>query len=103
MYLFNLFKLTKGALVGAKFEILISKPHWDNNERIKKAFQSLATEYKNDSTIGNVFGKTLRGQYKKNDYIIESSNSRYPYASRIPFTEAVSLLIIYQCRRSKII
>ena len=103
MYLFNLFKLTKGALVGAKFEILISKPHWNNNERIKKAFQSLATEYKNDSTIGNVFGKTLRGQYKKNDYIIESSNSKYPYASRIPFTEAVSLHIIYQCRRSNII
>ena len=48
-----------------------------------------------------MFGKTLRGQYTKNDYIIESSNSRYPYASRIPFIEAVSLYAIYPYKRYK--
>ena len=80
----------KASLVGAKFEILLTKPHWDNDQRIQRAFTDLAREYKNDSTIGNVFGKTLRGRRVKNDYVIDSSNSKYPYASRIPFKEEVS-------------
>ena len=82
-------------MVGAKFEILINKPHWDNDLRIKNAFIDLAKEYKNDSTIGNVFGQQLRGRRVKNDYVIDSSNSEYPYASRIMFKEDVITSIIF--------
>jgi hypothetical protein len=81
--------------VGAKFEILLNKPHWDNDRRIERAFIDLARQYKNDSTIGNVFGKPLRGRRVKNDYVFDSSNSDYPYASRIPFKEEVSANLIY--------
>ena len=76
--------------MGAKFEILLNKPHWDNDRRIERAFIDLARQYKNDSTIGNVFGKPLRGRRVKNDYVFDSSNSDYPFASRIPFEEEVS-------------
>ena len=81
--------------MGAKFEILLTKPHWDNNLRIRRAFIDLARQYKNDSTIGNVFGKPLRGRRVKNDYVFDSSNSDYPFAERIPFTEEVSSKLIY--------
>ena len=76
--------------MGAKFEILLNKPHWDNDRRIERTFIDLARQYKNDSSIGNVFGKPLRGRRVKNDYVFDSSNSEYPYASRIPFKEEVS-------------
>ena len=78
--------------MGAKFEILLNKPHWDNDWRIKRAFVDLARQYKNDSTIGNVFGRQLRGKRVKNDYVIDYpfDYDRYPFASRIPFEEEVS-------------
>ena len=50
---------------------------------------NLARAYKNDSSIGNVFGKALRGRRVKNDYVIDSSNSIYPYAKQIEFKEEV--------------
>ena len=68
---------------------MLNKPHWDNAERIKNAFIELARAYKNDSSIGNVFGKPLRGRRVKNDYVIDSSNSMYPYAKEIEFKEEV--------------
>ena len=77
------------SLVGVKFEILLNKPHWDNAERIRNAFIDLARAYKNDSSVGNVFGKPLRGRRVKNDYVIDSSNSMYPYAKQIEFREEV--------------
>ena len=53
--------------MGAKFEILLNKPHWDNDRRIERTFIDLARQYKNDSSIGNVFGKPLRGRRVKNE------------------------------------
>ena len=76
---------------------MISKPHWDNAARIKRTFTSLAREYKNDTTKGNVFGKKLRGRYTKKDYVIDSSNSEYPFATRIKFPELVSIYEMYVC------
>ena len=40
-----------------------------------------------------MFGQELRGRQVKNDYVIDSSNSEYPYASRIQFQEEVSFAI----------
>ena len=54
----------------------------------------MARQYKNDTSIGNVFGTPLKGRRVKNDYIIDSSNSIYPYASRIPIEEEVTLGIL---------
>ena len=85
------------SLVGVKFEILLNKPHWDNAERIRSAFIELARAYKNDSSIGNVFGKPLRGRRVKNDYVIDSSNSMYPYAKQIEIIDEVRYLFIFHC------
>ena len=85
------------SLVGVKFEILLNKPHWDNAERIRSAFIELARAYKNDSSIGNVFGKPLRGRRVKNDYVIDSSNSMYPYAKQIEIIDEVRYFFIFYC------
>ena len=86
-YIIQIFEIA--SLVGAKFEILLTKPHWDNHLRIKRTFIDVARQYKNDTSVGNVFGTQLKGRRVKNDYIIDSSNSMYPYASRIPIEEEV--------------
>ena len=85
------------SLVGVKFGILLNKPHWDNAERIRSAFIELARAYKNDSSIGNVFGKPLRGRRVKNDYVIDSSNSMYPYAKQIEIIDEVRYFFIFYC------
>ena len=46
------FHKTAGGLTGVDFNIWLTKPHWDNDKRIEKAFGSLAERYYNQVCLG---------------------------------------------------
>jgi hypothetical protein len=39
------FQKTSGGLIGVNFVIWLTKPHWDNAQRIERAFRKLAEMY----------------------------------------------------------
>ena len=41
------FVKTSGGLTGVNFVIWLTKPHWDNNQRIENAFRNVAELYYN--------------------------------------------------------
>jgi hypothetical protein len=65
------FKKTPKGKVGVEFEILMNKPHWDNDDKIEKAFEQLIYIYRNQSTSDKtVLGRGVLGRYTKRDYLV---------------------------------
>ncbi len=65
------FKRTPKAKVGVEFEILMTKPHWDNDQRIENGFAELVEVYRNQSADEKtVLGRGVLGRYTKRDYIV---------------------------------
>lgn len=79
------FQKTPGGKVGVQFELVIKKPHWDNNRRIEQAFADLAEMYKN-RTDKTVLGRSVLGRFSKHDYVVDDAPKTH-VARRTEFVE----------------
>ena len=81
------FKKTPQGKVGAEFQVHLTQPHWDNGQRIERAFEDLIVLYRNQSREEkNVLGRGVLGQYTKRDYLIDDPPISHR-ARRIEFQE----------------
>lgn len=83
---FNNFVRTNDSRIGAAFEVLLNRPHWDNGRRIERSFRMAASEYHN-RTDEDVLGEVVLGRFSKNHYVVDDDSKSRPRASRKEFPD----------------
>ena len=64
------FVKTDGGKIGVYVDVVLTRPHWDNDYRLEESFKAAANEYMRRNET-SVLGRIVQGKFKKNDYVTD--------------------------------